>query len=114
MQEQMNSNITYRLDGLSMQTSINLSKDLLDKIDLARGTQSRSAFIVGIVNEHISGGDVDKKRIIQQLEADRVTQGMQQSEIDFLRAEVSRLTDAVAVKLLSEPKKSFWSRFRRS
>lgn len=99
------------LRGLRLQTSINLKKELLDAIDLARGTQSRSAFIVGVVNQHISGGNQDTKHLLQQLETDRFTQRRLEDEVDYLRGELSKMHDAVAVKLLAAPpKRHWWSR----
>ena len=98
------------LRGLCLQTSINLKKELLDAIDVARGTQNRSAYIVGVVSQHLSGGDADTKHLIQQLETDRFTQSRLEDEVAYLRAELSKMHDAVAVKLLSEPKRHWWQR----
>jgi metal-responsive CopG/Arc/MetJ family transcriptional regulator len=96
------------LDGIMTQVSINVKPDIIAEIDEKRGTQSRSSYIVDCVRERLSGGDADKKQLFEQTI-------MYKNEVEFLRLELTKMTDAVAQKLLSEPKKPFWSRvFRRN
>jgi len=114
LQEQMNKDLTFRLDRMTMQISISVKPDLVAHIDEQRGQQSRSSFIVGCIYEHFSGGDIDKKQLTEQLKAHIDTQQRLENEVEYLRDQNSRLLDAVAQRLLSEPKKvSFWDRFRR-
>ena len=96
-----------------MQVTINLKAELLDKIEQVRGPQSRSGFIVAAVYEHFSGGDADKIQLLRDIEALRETQRRNENEIEYLRLETSKLHDALAQRLLTDGKPSFWSRFRR-
>jgi hypothetical protein len=115
--DKMSSSICdFRLDGIMTQISISLKPDLIMRIDEAAGVQSRSAFIVGCIHEHFNPTfDVDKTQLLAQLEANKVQQMRLENEVTFLREQNMKLTDAMSQRLLSEsPKKSFWSRFRRS
>lgn len=98
-----------------MQISISLKPDVIAHIDEVKGQQSRSAFILACVFEHFSGGDVDKKQLLAQIEGHKVQQRRLEDEVAYLREQNARMLDAVAQKLLTEstPKKSFWSRLRR-
>lgn len=108
------------LDGLMTGISINLKPDLLEQIDTAKGTQSRSGFIVHAVYEYLNptkaDWEADRKQLIAQIEAAKTNQMRLESEIAFMRNEYSKINDALAQRLLSEStqKKSFWGRFRRS
>lgn len=108
---------TFSMERLTMQISINVKPELIEHIDAVKGTQSRSAFIVGCVQEHFSGGDADKKQLIEQLEAHKATQQRLENEVEYLRAEYSKINDALAQRLLTEgtPRAGFWARmFGRS
>ena len=92
----------FRFDGIMAQVSINLKPHIIKQIDDERGEQSRSSFIADCVVAYFEPrGEADKKDIARL-----------ESEVNYLRDQNARLTDAVAVKLLSEPKKSFWARIR--
>lgn len=114
LQEQMNKDLTFRLDRMTMQISISVKPDLVAHIDEQRGQQSRSSFIVGTIYEHFSGGDVDKKQLTEQLKAHIDTQRRLEDDLAYMRDQNLQLVNAVSQKLLTEPKKSWWSRFRRS
>ncbi len=118
----MNTNIcneqcTLSLDGIMVGISINLKPDLLAQIDEAKGPHSRSSYIVNAVYAYLNptkaDWEADRMQLTTQVEALKDTQRRLEDEISYLRDQNARLTDAVAVKLLAEPKKSWWSRFRR-
>jgi hypothetical protein len=118
IQNQMTSDICkFSLERLTMQISINVKPELIEHIDAVKGTQSRSAFIVGCVQEHFSGGDADKRQLIEQLEAHNATQQRLENEVEYLRGEYSKINDALAQRLLTEGthRAGFWARmFGRS
>ena len=95
-----------------MQTSINISEDLLRQVDDAKGTKSRSGFIVECIALCLSGGDTDKKQLIADLKASNETQHKLENDIEFFRAQNQQLTDAITQRLLETPKKSLWDRIR--
>jgi metal-responsive CopG/Arc/MetJ family transcriptional regulator len=91
------------------QISISVKPDLIKRIDGARGSQSRSSFIVDCVIEHINPTlDIDKKELITQLNAHKDQQRLLEDEVDFLRQQYSLINAALSQKLLSEPKKLGW------
>lgn len=108
---------TY-LDGLMTGISINLKPDLLTQIDAAKGTQSRSAFIVHAVYEYLNptkaDWEADRKQLTIQIEAYKSNKQRLENEVAYLRDQNSRLIDEVSQKLLTEatPKKHWWQ-FRR-
>jgi hypothetical protein len=115
IQNQMTSDICkFSLERLTMQISINVKPELIEHIDAVKGTQSRSAFIVACVQEHFSGGDADKVQLIRDIEAHRDTQRRLENEVEYMRAEYSKINDALAQRLLTEQtiKKPFWQRLR--
>ena len=101
-----------------MQISINLKPDLVQRIDEAKGSKSRSMFIVGCILEHFTplnaDWEADKKDLMTQLETHKSTQLRLENEVEFLRQEYSKINDALAQRLLTEtsPKKSWWDRIR--
>ena len=114
--------------------SINLRPELLEQIDEAKGPQSRSSFIVQAVYEFlnpikadweadrtqlIAQAEADKGQLEAQIEALKDTQRRLEDEkrrleddISYLKDQNSRMLDAVAQKLLTQPKKHWWS-FRK-
>ncbi len=96
--------------------SINLKPDLLAQIDEAKDTSSRSGFIVKAVYEYLnpikSEWEADKIQLLTQIEAGKNNERRLENEVEYLRQEYSKINDALAQRLLSEPKKSFWDRFR--
>jgi hypothetical protein len=96
-----------------MQITINVSPELLAKIEEVKGLQSRSGFIVACVKEHLAGGETDKVQLNRDLKTLRETQGRLENEVAYLRDQNSRMLDAVSQRLLTDGKPSFWSRFRR-
>ena len=114
------------LKGIVVGISINLKPNLLKQIDEAKGTQSRSGYIVRAVYEYLNpsqnGFDADKtqlladnKQLIMQIDAANDRQLRSDREIDFLRDQNATLTDALTQRLLEPPKKkSFFDRFRRT
>ncbi len=104
------------LEKLTMQISVSLKPDLVKRIDEAAGVQSRSSFITRCIYEHFepstSEWEADKKSLTEQLEAHKVQQRLLDDQIAYLRDQNSRLLDAVSQKLLTPPKKHWWS-FRK-
>ena len=104
-----------------MQISINLKPDLVRRIDTAKGAQSRSAFIVQCVLEHLSSDNKpDNNHLIEQIETYKATQLRLENEVAYLRQEYSKINDALAQRLLTEaqsieaqPRRSFLDMFRR-
>ena len=124
---QITTNISETsLKGIVVGISINLKPNLLKQIDEAKGTQSRSGYIVRAVYEYLNpsqnGFDADKtqlladnKQLIMQIDAANDRQLRSDREIDFLRDQNATLTDALTQRLLEPPKKkSFFDRFRRT
>ena len=89
---------------------------MIDRIDAAKGTQSRSGFITACIFEHFeplkADWEADKERLTAQLEAHKSTQLRLEGEVEFLRQEYTKINDALAQRLLTEakPKKSWWAR----
>jgi metal-responsive CopG/Arc/MetJ family transcriptional regulator len=104
------------LDGLMTGVSINLKPDLLTQIDAAKGTQSRSAFIVHAVFEYLNptkaDWEADRKQLIAQIEAIKSNEQRLENEVEYLRGEYSKINDALAQRLLTEatPRVGFWAR----
>lgn len=114
MEEQTETHIIeYSLDGVMVGVSINLKPELLKRIDEAKGTQSRSGFIVRAVYEYLQPvNDADRKQLLTQLEAHKATQLRLESEVEFLRQQYSLINSALAQKLLTEApaKRSIWEK----
>jgi metal-responsive CopG/Arc/MetJ family transcriptional regulator len=94
-----------------MQVGINLPKSLIDEIDRTRGEQSRSAFVVYCINQHLNHeSEMTSEVVILQNEIAQL-----RDELGFLRHEYSKVNDALATRLLSEAKlhRSFLDRIRR-
>jgi metal-responsive CopG/Arc/MetJ family transcriptional regulator len=119
LQEQMNKDLTYRLDRMTMQISVSLKPDLVKRIDEAAGVQSRSSFITRCIYEHFepstSEWEADKKSLTEQLESLKVQQRLLEDQVAFLKDQNTRLLDAVSQKLLTEatPKKHWWQRRKK-
>ena len=87
----------------AMQISINVKPDLVTQIDGAKGAQSRSAFIVACILEHlITDNNADTNHLTEQLEAYKSKQQRLENEVAYLRQEYSKINDALAQRLFTE------------
>ena len=115
--EQIATNISKTsLKGIVVGISINLKPNLLKQIDEAKGTQSRSAFIVQAVYEYLNptkaNGEADRKQLTAQIESIKRNELRLESEVAYMRQEYSKINDALAQRLLTEakPRVGFWVR----
>jgi hypothetical protein len=99
---------------MKIQASFNIKPDLLTQVDEARGVQSRSAFIVECIFERLTGPDADKSQLIKDIEAHKATEARLESEVAYLREQLSKINDALAQRLLTDNahKKTLWQRIR--
>ncbi len=110
-----------------MQVSINIKPDLIEKVDQAKGGQSRSAFIVTCIYEHFnppkSIQEADITNLTTQLNETKTNVANlerrlsdKENEVEYLRQEYSKINDALSQRLLAETKPTgFWARlFGRS
>lgn len=67
---------------------------------------------MNIYNQAKTDWDLDRKQLLTQIETAKDTQRRLDTEISFLRDQNATLTDALTQRLLTEPKKSWWSRIR--
>jgi hypothetical protein len=93
--------IELHVDRGMAQVSINLKPDIIKRVDVARGSKSRSGFIADCVVEHFTPrGEADIKQIIRL-----------ESEVEYLRIQNTSLLDAMSQRLLApDVKVPFWRR----
>lgn len=108
--------------GISIQVSFNLKPDLLEQLDELKGAQSRSAFITEAIYERVTGPNADKRQLITEIrehkstiEALRETIRRLEDEVAYNRAEITKLHDALAQRLLTDatPRRGLWARLLR-
>jgi hypothetical protein len=97
-----------------MQVSFNIKADLMQQLEEARGVQSRSAFIVECIFERLIGPEADKSQLLRDIETHKATEARLESEVAYLREQLSKINDALAQRLLTDNahKKTLWQRIR--
>ena len=74
-----------------MKTSITLSEDLLDEVDRAAGSESRSTFIEGVLRGFLRRRALDEEQDRDREILDRVAEALNEEALDVLRYQTTWL-----------------------